>query len=136
MTGKELASHQEAELRQAAPRPFVRENLLLGLGLLLAPVAWAVHFALSYGLVYPAERWQSKAALHWVALLAALLCLSSVGLGWRGLRHSHLGGAMNAAERERSRFLSAGACVAGIFFLLAVAAQCVPAFMLELGRRP
>jgi len=133
---EEPAPSVETELREAAPQPFAREDVRLCVGLLLAPIAWAVHFALSYGLVYPAERWQSKAALHAVALVAALLCLTSLALGLRGLRRSHLGAARNAAQRERSLFLAVGACLAGVFFVLAVAAQSVPAFMLELGRRP
>jgi hypothetical protein len=126
----------EPELRQAAPQPLATEDVWLSAGVLLAPLGWALHFAVSYGLVYPAERWQSKAALHWLALAAALACLGSIALGWRGLRRSHLGAMLDNAQRERTRFLATCACLAGGFFLLAVAAQSVVAVMLPLGAHP
>lgn len=125
----------EAELQQAAPHPLAPEEAWLPIALLAAPVAWSVHLALSYGLVYPAERWQSKALLHVVGLASALCSLSSVALGWRGLRRSRLGGMLDRAQRERARFLCSCACVLGLFFLLATLAQSIPVFMLTLGAR-
>jgi hypothetical protein len=126
----------EPELRQAASRPPALEDVLLSASVLLAPLGWALHFAVNYGLVYPAERWQSKAALHWVALAAALACLGSIALGWRGLRRSHLGPMLDNTQRERTRFLATCGCLAGCFFLLAVVAQSVPAVMLPLRGHP
>jgi hypothetical protein len=136
-----MANHRpsrlsEPELRQAAPHPLALEDVLLCASVLLAPLAWALHFAISYGLVYPAERWQSKAPLHWLALAAALACLGSIVLGWRGLQRSQRGPMLDNAQRERTRFLATCGCLAGCFFLLAVAAQSVPALLLPLRGHP
>jgi hypothetical protein len=109
---------------------------LLGAGVLLAPIGWSVHFALSYGLVYPAFDWQSKASLHAVSVVAALLALGSFALGWRGLRRSSLGASVDSAQRDRVHFLASLACGAGLFFLLAVIAQSIPTLMLPLRGHP
>jgi hypothetical protein len=90
---------------------------------------------LSYGLVYPSERWQSKAVLHVVAVASSLCSLLSVVLGWRGLRIARLGGMLDRAQRERLHFLCVSACALGLFFLLANLAPAVPAVMLSLGAR-
>jgi hypothetical protein len=124
----------DEELRQAAPAPLSLENALLSTGLLAAPVAWALHLAVSYGLLYPAERWQSKACLHLTSLLAAVLASFSVGVGWWGLRRSRAGAAMDQARRERTRFMATCACLAGGLFLLGIFAQWLPVFMLALER--
>jgi hypothetical protein len=126
----------EPELRQASAHPVAVEDVLLSASVLMAPLGWALHFAVSYGLIYPAEDWQSKAALHWVTFAATLACTGSIALGWRSLRRSHLGPMLDNAQRERTRFLATCGCLAGLFFLLAVAAQSVPAVMLPLRGHP
>jgi hypothetical protein len=126
----------EPELRQAAPQPLARDELWLCGGFLTAPLAWALHFVLSYGLVYPAERWQSKAVLHCVALAAALACGSCILLGWIGLRRSRDKAFVDSAQRDRTRFLSMGACLLGAFFLLAIAAQSIVVGVLSLEGHP
>lgn len=108
---------------------------MLGAGVLAAPLGWALQLTLNYGLTYPAYDWQSKLPLHLVSLAAALSAVFSFGVGWHGLWRSRLGAAVDAAERERVRFMSVMACGAGAFFLLAVLAQSVPAVMLALGVR-
>jgi hypothetical protein len=136
MVSRRHPNLSDQELQQAAPHRIKTEDALLCSGLLLAPIAWAVHFALSYGLVYPAARWQSKASLHLVALAAGLFALASIALGWRGLRNSRRGSAVDEAQRDRTRFLASCACLAGAFFLIAILAQTVPVAMLSLGGRP
>jgi hypothetical protein len=124
----------EGELEAAAPPRHSREELLLGIALLTPPLAWSLHLALCYGLVYPAFDWQSKAAIYVVALLAAGLSLASAGLGFRALTKLSVEGTTDTAQGERRRFLAICACAGGIFFLLAVIAQSVPAVMLPLGK--
>jgi hypothetical protein len=123
----------EAELRKAAPAATSGEETLLGVGLLAAPIAWALHLTVSYGLIYPAERWHSKAALFLTSGLAVALALGSVAIGAWGLRRAAVAAFADPAERERTRFLAACACLSGGFFLLGIAAQSLPSFMLALG---
>lgn len=123
------------EHRAAAPRPLRGHELWLPLAMLAAPGAWALHFALSYGLVYPAQRWQSKTALHVVSLLSVASCVACIALGWRGLRRVGLGGVPDGKHSERTRFLAVSTCVLGAFFLLASLAQLVPELLLSLEAR-
>jgi len=122
------------ELAAAAPRRHSGEELLLGAALLAPPLAWSLDLALSYGLVYPAFDWQSKSVIHGVSLLAGILSLAGAGLGARALWKASIDGAADAPHTERRRFLAICACAGGIFFLLAVIAQSVPALMLPLGK--
>jgi hypothetical protein len=131
---KQRPSHlDEAELRKAAPAATSLEEALLGVGLVAAPLAWALHLTLSYGLIYPAERWQSKAALFLTSGLAVALALGSLAVGRWGLRRAAGGGIDHPTQRDRTRFLATCACLSGGFFLLGIAAQSVPLFMLTLG---
>ncbi|HYP87722.1 MAG TPA: hypothetical protein VEQ59_06205 [Polyangiaceae bacterium] len=123
----------EPELRRAAPQELTAEEVRLGGAVLIAPIAWALHLVLSYGLIYPAERWQSKAVLFVVSLLGGLAALVSLLLGYRKLKRANREGP--DATRERSRFLGTCACGLGIFFLLAIVAQTVPSILLPLGFR-
>ena len=124
----------EPEHRKAQPAPFTKDEVWLGLAVLTAPVAWALHLTLTYGMTYPAERWQNKAVLHVISLGGALAALTSLLLGWRALRSARHG-RDDAERRERSGFLSLCACGVGIFFLIAILAQEIPATMLPLGVR-
>jgi len=124
----------QGELRRAAPAPLTLEETLLGAGLVSAPIAWALHLVLSYGFVYPAERWGSKAPFHLTSLLAILLASFSVVVGAWGLRRARSGASVDPALSERTRFLARCACLAGGFFLLAIVAQSLPAFLLPLKR--
>jgi hypothetical protein len=126
----------ETELRQVAPHRIAVKDSFLAAAVLIAPCSWALHLALSYGLIYPAVDWQSKAALHLVGAASALLCMLSIALGVQGLRRAHLGTALDASERERMRFLATCACLSGALFLLATAALAVPVVMLSLRGRP
>jgi hypothetical protein len=123
----------EAELQRAAPQPFTAEERLLAAAVLTAPIAWALHLALSYGLSYPAERWQSKAVLFAVSLVGALASLVSVVLGQRCLHRARPSAISADQPRERNRFMGTGACVVGVFFLIVIVAQTVPTLMLPLG---
>lgn len=133
MVSNKPSKLDEAELRRAAPQPVLAEEVWLGASVLAAPMAWSLHLVLNYGLIYPAERWQSKAALYAVSLLGALAALLSVLLGRRSLLRARRGAGGQDAQHERSRFLAICACAVGVFFLLAIIAQTVPAVMLPLG---
>lgn len=135
MVNRRPSRLDEGELQKAAPPSVSAEEVWLTVGLLAAPLAWALHLALSYGLVYPAQRWASKAPLYVTSFLAALPAALSIIAGIRGLRHSPGGTGTGDAARERARFLSACACALGVFFLLAILAQSVPVLMLSLGAR-
>jgi hypothetical protein len=121
------------ELQQAAPRPVTAEERLLAAAVLTAPISWALHLVLSYGLSYPAVRWQSKAVLFAVSLVGAMASLVSVWLGRRCLSRATSVATTPGQARERSRFLGTAACLAGAFFLVVIVAQTVPTLLLPLG---
>ena len=125
----------ERELHEAAPRRISGQEMLLALALLSPPISWAAHLLLSYGFVYPAERWQSKTPLYLISVFAAVPAVLAVFVGLRGLRRARAAPAQNGAQRERVRFMSACACLAGAFFLVAILAQTVPVLILALGSR-
>ena len=123
------------ELQQAEAQPLAAADARLCGAVLGAPIAWAASFAVSYGLVYPAQDAGSKAIIYVVSLLGALSCVVCIGLGVRGLRHSHLGPQRDRAQRDRTQFLASCACLAGVLFLLAIVAHTVPVIMLPLEGR-
>jgi hypothetical protein len=135
VTEKRPRELSEPELREAAPRRISGEEKLLALALLGPPMSWAAHLTLSYGFVYPAERWQSKTPLYLLSAFAAVPAVLAVVVGLRGLRRARAAPALDEAQRERVRFMSACACLAGAFFLVAVLAQTVPVLILALGSR-
>jgi hypothetical protein len=124
----------EPEHEQARARPISRQETLLGFALLGPPISWAIQLALSYGLVYRAQRWQSKAPLYLVAVLAALPAIFAIVVGLRCLLRR--APSTGSEPVERQRFMAACACLAGAFFFLAVLAQGVPVLMLGLEDRP
>lgn len=122
----------EGEHQQVAPAPLSLEETLLSAGLIAAPIAWALHLVVSYGLIYPAERWQSKTPLHLTSLLSLLPALFSIAVGLWGLRRARRADG-DPAQRARARFMAICSCLGGGFFVLAIVAQSVPVFMLALG---
>jgi hypothetical protein len=133
MVSNKPSKLDERELREAAPHPVLAEELWLGASALTAPMAWALHLVLNYGMIYPAERWQSKAVLYGVSLVGVLAALVSLLLGRRRLHRAQRAHDGEETQRERSLFLAICACAVGVFFLLAIIAQTVPAVMLPLG---
>jgi hypothetical protein len=133
MVSKRPERLSEHEHQKAQARPISGAETRLGVALLGPPVSWAIHLALNYGLVYPAQRWQTKGPLHVVTALATLPAVFAIIVGLRNLRRPRPAGA--SEQVERVRFMAACACIAGVFFLLAVLAQSVPLFMLDLERR-
>lgn len=132
---REPSRLSEPELQKAAPHPLTGDELMVGGALLSAPIGWALHLALSYGLLYPAERWHAKAALYAVSVLLALPALGSLLLGSRCLRRSRADASVAPLHAERTRFIGLCACGAGVFFLLAIIAATLPVVLLPL-RRP
>jgi hypothetical protein len=134
MVSDSQAHVSEDEERQTAPHPISGEHTLLATGLLGPPIAWSVQLALSYGLVYPAERLHDKTWLLASALIGGLPALASIVIGLRGLQR-----AKPAAEPSPTqgslRFLAVCACVQGIFFVLATFALVLPVLLLDLGSR-
>jgi hypothetical protein len=135
MVSKKPKLLSEPELKEAAPQPIERDEVWLPLALLTPPVVWSVNLVLSYGLVYPSQVWQSKTSLYLASLASALLCLGSIGLGWKRLHTADAGTTLDGGQRERARFLATCACALGAFFFLATLAQAVPAFGLSLEAR-
>jgi len=125
-----------AEKEQAAPHPISRDEVLSSVAVLAPPVSWALNLSVSYGLVYPAADAQSKVVLYAVQTLAMLLSLAAVVLGFRGLGRVRGDNAMSEGERGRVRFLSICGCVAGGFFILAIAAQTIVVLLLPLTGHP
>ena len=135
MVGRKPRCLSDSEQQKAAPRPVRYEEVLLNTALLVPPIAWSIHLALTYGLVYPAQDWQSKSALHAVTLASFALSMGSVAVGAWAFRPQRRG-RVEAARRARQRFLALAACLSGIFFCLATLAQSVPLLMLPLGAGP
>jgi hypothetical protein len=124
----------EGELTAAQPRRLSSEEVLLGAAVLLPPVAWSLDLALCYGLVYPAFDWQSKISIHAVSALAGAVSIAGAALGLRALRRAGGDRGDESEQQARVRFLAICAFAGGVLFLLAIAAQSVPAFMLPLGK--
>jgi hypothetical protein len=125
----------EAEHRLALPQPLSRDEVGLTFALLGAPVSWALHLALSYGLVYPAARWQTKLPLYAVSLFCASPALLAGLTGLLALRRAAARHMADEARRERTRFVAICACAASGFFLLGMLAHDVPVFILSLEAR-
>ena len=130
-----------------------RDRRLL-VGAALSPLAWSLHLTLSYGLVYPALRLHSKAALVGVTVVCWLWAIAGSLLAFSareaGDRENDLGRPGTApfrprklaatpehseARRERAHFLGAAAGALGLFFALVILAQTVPILVFSLEDR-
>jgi hypothetical protein len=129
----------------AEATPLLGRDRRLLLGAALSPLAWSVHLTLSYGLVYPALRIRSKAALVMVTTLCWLAALAGSLLAF-GSRHAReeendLGPPGSApfgprqlaappdqssTRKERALFLGRAAGALGLFFAAVILAQAVP----------
>ena len=125
----------ETEHRLAQPQAISGDEVRLSFAVLGPPLSWALHLALSYGLVYPALRWQTKLPLYVVSVICALPALLAGLTGLWALRRSGVPPELDEGQRQRTRFLAICACVAAAFFLLAMLAHDVPVFVLSLEAR-
>jgi hypothetical protein len=111
-------------LEQKEESNTAREALLLWVGVLLPPIAWAVQMEINYSLVRRACVVERNAALYAVTLVAlvlmlvtALISLSTwkkLGAGWPG---------DSADQQTRIRFLAVLGLLSNGIFFLATAAQ-------------
>jgi hypothetical protein len=113
-----------------ASRP--RGILLLWVGLLAAPLAWALHLQVSYMLGTLACEHNAQTAFHLVTAVALLLAAAGGGIAWWCWGHSGRawprgeGGAVG-----RSRFMALSGFILSLVFALAIVAQAVINFILS-----
>lgn len=111
----------------------------LWFGLLGAPIAWAMHFAICYSLIgiACAAGWDrnqllglnSVAALVLLSTLAALpVALAALAVARRVGRHA---GQQDQAQAERDRHMSRAGLLAGGFFLLALLFEALIALVVQ-----
>ncbi len=112
--------------------PLARDVVLVGAAL-LPPAAWALGLLLDYGLVYPAAHAGSKVSLWAVSAITGVLALAALPIalsaGKRDASAEH-----GPAETIRVRVLVTAACVLSAFFFVAIVAQAIPVFCLELPK--
>jgi hypothetical protein len=135
----------------AEPTRLVARDRRLLLGAALSPLAWSLHLALSYGLVYPALRLRSKAALVAVTVVCWLWAVTGSMLAFSARRagehENDLGAPGSApfrprrlaatpeqaeARKERAFFLGTVAGALGLFFAAVILAQSVPIVVFSL----
>ena len=101
-------------------------------GLLLAPVAFLLNLELSYLAVPVSCARGSALSLHLVHGACLLIALTGAAVAWRSWRAVGLGWSGEAGEAAaRGRFLAGLGLGGSALFVLAIAAQWVPTFILH-----
>lgn len=99
-------------------------------GLLLAPIAWALHLSASYA--FATLRCSGSPA--WGALITAVgLGLAITGLvsAWRARQHLAHTEIADRDRGERERFMAAAGVAFSLFFSFAIVVQTLPFFVLK-----
>jgi hypothetical protein len=125
--------HDASTIQASSPK-VSRLDAVLVAAFLTPPSAWAVNLSLAYGLVYPAARAESKGWLWASAIVCgALTALAGIVAYavFRGTRSTP----MPESAHIHTRALTAAACAASVFFLLAIVAQTIPLVGLGLHDR-
>ena len=102
-------------------------------GVLLGPIAWAVHQQTSYALVRWACLTGNRMILHVVSLAFLLLAITGGVISWRlylqvrekSLAHS------DESDAPRPQFMSVLGMTTSIMFSLIIVAQAIPSFILD-----
>jgi hypothetical protein len=100
-------------------------------GVLLAPLAWALHlgvgYALSAAVCTPPTRWP------FFLLSGAAFAVAGTGgwIAWRVRRDTGDEPEDAPDARARGRFMTVAGILLSVMFLLAIAAQTIPMFLLE-----
>lgn len=106
-----------------SPTRVPRRDLLLWLGMLAGPVAWALQLQATYSLAPTACTVESKLFLHLVSLGCLLLALGGAALA------RHLG--KGACAESRERFMAVSGVVLSLGFALVIVALEVPNWVLR-----
>ncbi len=104
---------------------------LLVYGVVGPLLAWALHFALVWGLAFPTLRHESRVVLYGLSIA----CVSLTAQGtWLGFSELHRQSGLSASRvRATMEFFAKSALVLGTFFTLVILAQTLPFIFLGLG---
>jgi hypothetical protein len=133
MKGPKGEVHDRSTL-DARSEKVSRTDAVLVAAFLTPPAAWALNLSLAYALVFPAAQAESKAAL-WVSALVCGALTILAALVATAAYLGTLGTSLPEGARSHTRALAAAACVASVFFLLAIVAQTIPLGTLGLHDR-
>ncbi|HEX6898403.1 MAG TPA: hypothetical protein VF789_01765 [Thermoanaerobaculia bacterium] len=116
------------------PRPprVERRDVLLWLGVLAGPLAWAAQLQINYALAPTACALGGKTFLHLVSLVAFLVAVAGAFVGWLWRRKLPEGSTeFGDAEASRARFMALSGMILGLFFALVIVALEIPNWTLR-----
>jgi hypothetical protein len=105
--------------------------VLLWTAMLGGPVAWALHFQISYALVKWACSREQRYVLVATALVAAAAALSAAWLAWRCRTMSRDASEAGGSEIDRSYFMANVALGLDLLLALLIILSAVPPFVLS-----
>jgi hypothetical protein len=109
----------------------MNRNVELWISLLGSPLVWLTSFEARFAWVPWTCTFQTKLALHLIALVAFVLCAGLALLAWRQWKALGEGGPSAAGGvLPRSRFLSILGMVISLGCAMIVVAQTIPEFVL------
>ena len=121
--------------REAVPMEEWRLNRALWITILAGPIAWAVHLLATYSLTQTACTDHRQWLLHLVSLAVLPIPVAGGIVAarlWRRLPAGSTGSISHGGDdlRSRSRFMALSGMVMSAFFVLAIVAQWIPAWIL------
>lgn len=106
-------------------------DVALWTSVLGGPIVWLSSFEARFAWVPWTCTFQTKFALHLIALAALLLCAACAFLGWREWKSMGEGGPDSAGGAlPRSRFMAIGGMILSLGCAMIVVAQTIPEFVL------
>jgi hypothetical protein len=108
-----------------------RRLIELWAGVLLPPVAWALHLTLTYMLSAFACDPPWVFSFHVVSILALAMSLYGGWIGWRLWARVQDGPENEGGSVGRSRFMAISAVALSALFALVILAQWFPSFIIE-----
>lgn len=109
-----------------------RGIVLLWIGMLAPPLAWALHLQTSYSLAYFLCDTGWEFTLHVVGAVSLSIVIVAGVIAWRSWR---LAGptweARGGRPVDRSRFMAASGVLLSVFFFLTVVAQWIPTLLIS-----
>lgn len=108
-----------------------RRDLLLWLGMLAAPLAWALHEQASYMMAETACAQESHLLLHLATLGTLLIALAGGAIAWnRWKREPESSTEKGNAQASRVRFMALSGLVMSGWFALVILATWIPNLIL------
>lgn len=109
-----------------SPRPWNRQDVLLWLGLLAGPIAFAIDEIVSYAVVSFTSSTEhgQHAALYLVTALSLLATLTAFFVAFALNRR---------VEAPRAKFMALGGVLMSAFFAVVIVAEAIPKILLRMG---